>query len=280
MQRMARTWHITKAAWKVLSASRWLIVVSTAAGVVSLLVFVAVVAVANLTVGAEASADGRPPAVMWALYGVGGLLSAWVSKLAQGIVIASAAEHMDGAQPTLRCALAAVRDRVWRVLAWAALTTVVSMVLDRIRRVRIVGPLLAAVGSLAFHVVAFLALPVIVFEGVGAVEALKRSATLLKRTWGENLVFNFSINAIGLVATLPVVAVGALAVATGVPTVGAIAVAAAWFVLVAGVLSALSAVYKTALYRWATDLPVDPVFEAEQLTDAFRAGLGVSSPGG
>ena len=34
---------------------------------------------------------------------------------------------------------------------------------------------------------------VLVVEGVGPVEAIKRSASLLRKTWGEQIVGNFSI---------------------------------------------------------------------------------------
>ena len=49
-----------------------------------------------------------------------------------------------------------------------------------------------------------------------------------------------------------------------------IVVAVAWIVLVLAVTSALSAVFKAALYRWAVGLPVDPAFDAGELTAAFR----------
>ena len=61
----------------------------------------------------------------------------------------------------------------------------------------------------------------------------------------------------------------ALAVSLHLLVVG-VAIAAAWVIAVVAVVSALSAVYKTALYRWATKLPVDPAFDASDLSGAFR----------
>jgi hypothetical protein len=49
-----------------------------------------------------------------------------------------------------------------------------------------------------------------------------------------------------------------------------VVVAVAWIVVVMAVTSALSAVFKAALYRWATGLPVDPAFDAGELSGAFR----------
>jgi hypothetical protein len=49
-----------------------------------------------------------------------------------------------------------------------------------------------------------------------------------------------------------------------------VALAAAWVIAVVAVVSALSAVFKTALYRWATKRPVDPAFDTADLSGAFR----------
>jgi O-antigen ligase len=113
---------------------------------------------------------------------------------------------------------------------------------------------------------------VLLFEDVGAIEAFKRSSALVKRTWGEQVTFNFGLGLLGFVAIIPGLLVGGLLAATGfVPLVvlGVVGIVA-WVVLVATVTSAMSAVFKAALYRWANGLPVDPAFDADELTSAFR----------
>ena len=49
----------------------------------------------------------------------------------------------------------------------------------------------------------FLTVPIIVFEDVGPINALKRSGHLLKQTWGENLMAQIGLGLIGLLAFLP-----------------------------------------------------------------------------
>jgi hypothetical protein len=67
--------------------------------------------------------------------------------------------------------------------------------------------------------------------------------------------------------------VGVGLAATGILPLVVLGVTAAvvWVVLVVAITSALSAVFKTALYRWAKGLPVDPAFDADELSGAFRA---------
>lgn len=56
-----------------------------------------------------------------------------------------------------------------------------------------------------------LAIPVLVVEGIGPIEAVKRSGGLLKRTWGEHVVGNLGIGLVfGLMALAVILVGGAL----------------------------------------------------------------------
>jgi hypothetical protein len=191
----------------------------------------------------------------------------------QAAVIAGAAQRMDGADPTIGSAFAVARARATRLLEWAFLATVVSVLLDQVRqRLGLLGRFVSWAGSLAFGVMSFLALPVIVFEDVGPIEALKRSSAMVRRTWGEQVTFNFGLGLLGFLAVLPGIFLGLALATTGVPplVVLGVAVIVVWIAVVSSVTSALSAVFKAALYRWANGLPVDPAFDADELTGAFR----------
>ena len=63
---------------------------------------------------------------------------------------------------------------------------------DRIRRRTAVG----LIGT-AWAVATYLAVPSLAVEGVGPIEALKRSAGLIRKTWGEGFVGNIGIGWIG-----------------------------------------------------------------------------------
>ena len=184
-----------------------------------------------------------------------------------------AAERMDGGDPTVGSAFAAAWARAGRLLQWAVLATVVSIVVNQLEeRFGILGRIVAWIGSVAWGVMSFLALPVLLFEDVGAIEAFKRSSALVKRTWGEQVTFNFGLGLLGFLAVVPGVLVGGLLMATGLAPLVVVGVVGlvGWIVLVATVTSAVSAVFKAALYRWANGLPVDPAFDAGELTSAFR----------
>lgn len=269
---MGNGWRIAKASWAVLSRDRELLAVPIVSGVVALLAFAAVAGPGYLLLGGSDAIETSNVA-LWLVFALAVVAATWVSSIGQAAVVAAAGERMDGGNPTVGSGFAVARDRAGRLLGWAVLATVVSIILDVIeQRLGIFGRIVSWIGSIAFGVLSFLALPVIVFEDVGAIEAFKRSSRLLKASWGEQLTFGFGLGLIGFVAVLPGLLVGGVLFLSGVLVVQVVAVvvAVAWVVAVVAVTSALSAVFKAALYRWAMGRPIDPAFGAGQLSDAFR----------
>ncbi len=270
--RIANGWHIATASWRVLSRDRELVLIPVLAAVAAALAFAAVAVPGFLLLGGSDAAQASDVA-LWLVLVLASVVATWAVAIGSAAVVAGAAERMGGGEPTLGSAFAAARARAGRLLGWAVLATVVSIILDQLeQRFGFLGRMVSWIAGTAFGVVSFLALPVIVFEDVGPIEALRRSARLLRSTWGEQLAFNFGLGLLGFFAILPAVALAAGLVVTGVVVlqVVGVVVAAAWIVLVLAVTSALSAVFKAALYRWAVGLPVDPAFDAGGLTAAFR----------
>ena len=89
---------------------------------------------------------------------------------------------------------------------------------------------------------------------------------------GEQLTFTFGLGLIGLLAALPGVAVAAVLVITGVSGLQVLGfiIGALWILAVVAVSSALSAVFKAALYRYAAQQPVDVAFDTADLSGAFH----------
>jgi len=73
----------------------------------------------------------------------------------------------------------------------------------------VVFPTISALLGTAWTIMTYFVMPVIVIGGVGPIEAFKRSAGTLKRTWGEALVGSFSL---GLLSLLPIIVVAVVLV--------------------------------------------------------------------
>ena len=153
----------------------------------------------------------------------------------------------------------------------------VSAVIQAIEeRFGIVGTIIGSLFGAAWSVVTFLTVPIIVFEDVGPVNALKRSGTLLKQTWGENIIGQGGLGLLMLLPMLVAFGIGALGVVSGTAVVAVplIAVAVVLLLLVATVIvNALSGIYRTALYRYAVDGQVPAAF-AERRHRALLRSAG------
>jgi hypothetical protein len=270
MNRLANAWHISKASWRVLSQDRELIAIPVVAGIAAIVAFVVVGSPGFFLLSGD---DGASSLAGWIFVVLAAVAGSWIVAIGQAAVIAGAGQRMDGQDPSLGSAFAVAKSRLGRLLEWALLATVVAIVLDQLeQRFGMLGKIVGWLGNVAFSILSFLALPVIVFENVGAIAAFKRSSHLLKSTWGEQVSFSFGMGVLSFLLMLPVLIIAGLGISTGILPLqiigGAFGIVAIGAIL--AVTSALSAVFKAALYRYAVDAPVDQAYAVTDLREAFQ----------
>jgi hypothetical protein len=204
----------------------------------------------------------------WAVGIVGLFIIGLVAQLFAATLIAAANERLDGGSFTMGQAFSKATSRTPSILGWSAINSTVGVVLQGIRENSgILGDVAAGLLGAAWNVITWLVLPIIVVEGVGPIVAIKKSANLLKTTWGENLFAQAGIGLIGFLLMLPgLVLFGALSFA--IPVAG-IPLLLLWIVVIGCLMSALGAIYRTALYRFAVGLPLGDVFTHDELAGAF-----------
>jgi hypothetical protein len=168
-------------------------------------------------------------------------------------------------------ALQVANSRLHRLLPWALVSATVSIVLSLLERYGVVGRIVAGLIGLAWNLVTFLTIPILVIEDVAIGQAFRRSKDLFTQTWGENVVGQAGLGVIGFIAVLPAIALIAIGAALG--TAGLIvlgAVGVIWLVIASTVLAALNGIYRTALYRFATTGEVPQDFAGTDFHGAFR----------
>jgi hypothetical protein len=113
-------------------------------------------------------------------------------------------------------------------------------------------------------------LPILVLERLSVGDAIKESAAMFKRTWGENVTAQLGFGLIGFLAAIPAIAVGVLAAGMGgaVAVVG-ISVAVLTVIVIAVVLAALNGIFQTALYRFARTGTSGGAFDDTLLSQTF-----------
>jgi hypothetical protein len=274
MQRISNSIALAKSSWAVLKADKELALIP----VLSFLATLAVMALAGGGVyfsltekvtqpGNTTSMEATP--LTYVVGALGYLAITFVVTYFAAVLVSGAHQRLTGGNPTLGTAFTQASSRLGPILAWSLLTGTVGLILQAIRsRAGFLGQIVVNLVGMAWEIVTWLAVPVVVVEGTGAIDSLKRSASLFKKTWGENLVAQGGFGILGLVLMVPAVIIMLLVVRT-IPIAG-LAIAGLWVAVVSVVLSALNGIYRTALYMYAAGEPTAGYFSHEQLDAAFK----------
>jgi hypothetical protein len=214
----------------------------------------------------------------WIVGFAGAVALSYIVVFFNAALVYAANSRFRGETMSVGDAMRAAHERAHVLLPWAVVSATVSVVLRGLEsRGGIVGRIIGGIAGLAWGLVTFLVLPVLVFEGIGPIAAVKRSAQLFKTTWGENVIANAGIGLVGMLAMLVglVPLVPFLLIGGPVAVIGVVAFVG-WCIAVMLVTSALTGIFQTALYRFATGAPV-PGFDDAQLRNTFgprRRGNG------
>jgi hypothetical protein len=276
MGRLARSYALFTASLRVLRAHKGLAWFPVLAGIAGLLVAGAFLTPAFFTAHVQ-TGDVQPTPGTWVLLAAFYLVSAFVTIFFNAALISQAdvALRGDGGVPGVGAGLAAAGRRWPALLGWAGVTATVSLVLRTLEeRLGFLGQIVSSLVGMAWRVTTFLVLPVVLLEGTGVRDGVKRSVELFRRAWGENVAGTAGIGLVGFLLTLVGYAVflGAGFLLGGSATVFVcVGLAIVWTLLVAVFVTTLSGIYQTALYRYAADGVVPGEFAAVDFAGAFHA---------
>ncbi len=275
MGTIARTWELMGASWRMLKQDKALVVFPLVSAV-ALAILVALFAVPLfIELGGHASASApvqMTPRAYFALF-VFYFLAYFVIIFFNSALIACVMKRIDGDQPTLGFGIAYAWQRLPQICGWALLASSVGMLLRMIEeRVGFVGRIVVALLGMAWTVTSFLVVPVLVVEGTGPIESYKRSVSMLKRTWGEQIVGNVGFGLLfGLFGVVPAVIVIFFTAQMGIVVfIASLAVLAVWLLLLGLVQSTLQTIYQAAIYCYAATGEAPKGFDNQLVAEAFK----------
>ncbi len=198
-------------------------------------------------------------------------------------LVFAAHERLEGGDPNIRSGLAGASTRIVTIFLWSIIAATVGLILQLLSSQAreqggifgIIAQIVISLLGAAWSLITFFVVPLIVIEHRGLKDSFTASFALLKRTWGEQVVGNFGLGLLQLLATLAAIAVGALLTLILSPLGGAGAAlgVALGVILVVGVslvFTTLSGIYKAALYNYAATGQVPSLFTDETIRGAFQ----------
>ena len=125
-------------------------------------------------------------------------------------LMAAARHRLRGGDPNVWTGLAAVNKNISGVLGWAIISAIILIILTYIRGKTnsFLGRILIDIVGAVWAYMTFFVVPILIVEGVGPIEAIKRSKNYFGRTWGEQLVSGFGFGIIRMIAMLPGIGLG------------------------------------------------------------------------
>ena len=277
---IGNTWQITKLSWKVLQLDRELIFFP----IMGALGAVLVGAVAAGVFGATGTFD-RLGGGDQAEFNVVDLIIALIAYFGglymviffNSALVAAARERLEGGDPNVMSGIRAVRGMWLAILGWTIITGTVGLILQALQSMarenshgvmRIVAMILIALLQTAWAYITFFVIPVLVVERVGPITAIRRSAGLLRNSWGEQLTAGFSFFLIYLLALL-IVAIPVVILVFIAP-VAAIFVGVILGGIAIASVAAMEGIFKAALYEWVSEGKGSEWFDQQLLTNAYE----------
>ncbi len=277
--RLSRSWELVKASAEVLRADKELMLFPILSGLLSILVtvtFFIPVFLGGLLDSEVLSRSGIPVAgyVIGFLFYV---VQYTVIFFCNTALVGAALIRLRGGDPTVADGFRIAASRFGAIVGYALVAATVGMLLRAIsERSGLIGKIVVGLIGFAWNVATYLVVPVLAVEDVGPIEAIKRSASYLRKTWGEQIAGNLGMGAVFGLLTFATFISGAalfvLALSTGSVALMVIVGLATVLTLIAlGLISsALSGVYAAAVYRYAAEGQTGAFFSSDMVQGAFR----------
>ncbi len=210
----------------------------------------------------------------WVLAGIGYVVATYVGTFMNAALIVAANERLTGTGPgTVSSGFQGASAKAGAIFGWVLVSATVGLLLRLLEeRLGLVGKLVIGLVGIAWSLLTFLVVPVLVLEHNSTGGTIARSTKLFKTTWGENVVGNIGFGIFGFLLAASAVGLFLVGVATG--TTGGMlvmgAIALAWLFVGAQAITAMGGIYRVALYRYAVDGQAPRAFAMFDFDTAFR----------
>lgn len=279
MGRIGTGWQLTKMSFRVIRRDKELLLFPFLGLLVSGLMWgLFLASIFLLDIAFIEQVQEQSVYLYYALYFLFYFLTAFIAIYFQAAVVGSALIRLEGGSPTVGDAFREANKHVGKLFLWALVTATVGLILRTIaRRGGIIGRIIAGALGITWAVASYMAIPVIVKEGIGPWSALKRSASLFRKTWGETLVGGLGLGLIlvllALAGLLPLIVGFYVAVSLGVAgaTLVALGVALVYWFFIFLLWGAAWPVLSAVLYRYATTGQVPAELDEDVLRGAVQA---------
>jgi len=273
---ISNTIQLMKSCVKILKKDRELILfpIMAAIFVIALLGIIYTTGSINFSSDNEEEMSIIPVAIL--IFGANFIIVFFNSAL-----ISAALERLRGGDPNISSGLSHALKHVHHIFFWSIIVTIMGLIFAAIKangRNRggiggIMTQIFASFLEAGWAMMTFFVIPIIVSENISPLSAIKRSSSLFKQTWGNQVAANFGFGIFQVIALLISFGIGwFFGLING--TLG-IAVGILCATTSVSIIYTLEGIYKAALYEHALgEKPLE--FEEQDLRTAYRANTATA----
>ncbi|WP_258097465.1 DUF6159 family protein [Marinoscillum pacificum] len=286
MNVFSRSWQITKMSFRVINKDRELLAFALLSFVFSAIFSIAMIVPSVLS---EIINQGQPVSelevyqyiIIFATYF--GL--AFIATFFNVCVVYTAKIRFEGGDATFGESIRFAFSRIGLIIRWSLLSASVGLLLNVLERAvtsfgkvgEIVGRIIIGLMGAAWSIATIFVVPILVYDGLGPIDAVKKSMSAVKETWGENIVRSIGLGLMTFFAYVAVIAggVGLTILLTNYFEIAGLItglVIGGCLLLFTGLLfKVASTVFTTALFVYANEKIVASDYDPALIEGAFKS---------
>jgi hypothetical protein len=269
MGTLERTWSLYKQSFDLLSADAEIVFFPVFSAISAILVtagfFFPFFQSGVLREIGRQNPSGEVYAILFAWY----YLNYLVIIFFNSALVGCANMRLSGGDPTMRDGLRIAVQHFGKIAGWAFIAATVGVILDTLKNGsnKLIGRLIAGGLGLAWTLITYLIVPIIILEDRTIYDSMERSAELFRKRWGEQIAGSFGFGLLNLLLLLPALAIGFLLFQLD-PVLAIIAVIS-YILILAAISSAVKGIFTVVLYRYASTGELPNGFSGRQIEGAL-----------
>jgi len=285
MNAFTRSWKITQLSFAVINKDRELIWFALLAFIFSTIFSVAMIVPSVIpTLMNEGISGGALEVYQYVMIFLTYFGLAFIATFFNVCVVYTTKIRFEGGNATFGESLRFAFSKTGLIFQWSLLSATVGLLLRILDNLasrlgkggQIVAQIIIGLIGMTWSIITIFVVPVLVYEGLGPIAAVKRSTQVIKKTWGESLIKSIGL---GLVQFFVFVLIIGLSfgltylLAGWMQTTGlliGIGVGILALLLTGLIFNVASTIFNTALYVYANSNEVASGFNEEVVKDAFR----------
>ncbi len=268
--KMRNGWALAKTSFSLINENRSLLVFPLISGIVTIMIIGSFFGGTALIFGLEnifESGGEGLPILSYVLMFLFYLVSYGVVIFFNVALIHCAIKYMNDEPTSIGDGISFSLTKIDKIFSWAVISATVGLALNMAQdKAGKFGDIIIGLIGMAWSILTFFVIPVLVFEEKGVIDSVKESGAIMKKAWGESLSANFSFGLISFGAFLIVGLVGFVLFQVNI--VLAIVTVLSMFLFISIVMSTVKTVFVAAAYQHVKGQPTGR-FDGDVLDSVF-----------